>query len=100
MNSLVPLYFQIKQTIKGWIINKEFTSGEKIPSENDLVQMFGVSRLTIRQALSHLAQEGFLFSKRGEGTFVTDCNELTNKFSLEFSGVMDDLFFNRFHVLK
>jgi GntR family transcriptional regulator len=95
MNNIVPLYFQIEQTIKGWIINKEFTSGEKIPSENELVDIFSVSRLTIRQAISHLIQEGFLVSKRGEGTFVTHNNAMPSKFNVEFTGVMDDLFFQQ-----
>jgi GntR family transcriptional regulator len=95
MNTIIPLYFQIKQTIKGWIINKEFTAGEKIPSENELIEIFGVSRLTIRQALSHLVQEGFLISKRGEGTFVTNKSDIANKYNVEFTGVMDDLFFQQ-----
>jgi len=93
MSSIIPVYYQIKQTIKGWIINREFNPGEKIPSENELASMFNVTRLTVRQAISQLVQEGFLISKRGEGTFVTDDENLINSFSLEFSGFMDDLFY-------
>ncbi len=81
--------------MKSWIINKEFNLGEKIPSENELAAKFNVSRLTIRQAISQLTQEGFLRSKRGEGTFVTDNENLINSFGLEFRGVMDDLFFHQ-----
>jgi GntR family transcriptional regulator len=40
-----------------------------------------------------LIQEGFLISKRGEGTFVTKNENLINSFNLEFSGFMDDLFY-------
>lgn len=72
MHTLLPIYYQIKQTIKNWIISKEFCPGEKIPSENELAERFDVSRLTVRQAIGQLTQEGFLISKRGEGTFVTD----------------------------
>lgn len=93
MNPVLPVYYQIKQTIKDWIINKEFSPGEKIPSENELADKFKVSRLTVRQAISHLVQEGFLNSKRGEGTFVTKNENLINSFSLEFTGFMDDLFY-------
>ena len=71
MSSLLPVYYQIKQSIKNWIVNREFELGEKIPSENELADKFSVSRLTVRQAISQLTQEGFLISKRGEGTFVT-----------------------------
>jgi GntR family transcriptional regulator len=93
MNTLLPIYYQIKERIKGWIINKEFNPGGKIPSENELAEIFNVSRLTVRQAISQLTQEGFLRKKRGEGTFVTDNENLIDSFSLEFSGFMNDLFF-------
>lgn len=93
MPTLLPAYYQIKQTIKNWILNKEFNAGEKIPSENELAEKFNVSRLTVRQAISQLVQEGFLTSKRGEGTFVTHDEHLIGSFSLEFTGFMDDLFY-------
>jgi GntR family transcriptional regulator len=93
MNALLPVYYQIKQAIKNWIIAKEFAPGEKIFSENDLAERFNVSRLTVRQAIAQLIQEGFLISKRGEGTFVTKDESLINSFNLEFSGFMDDLFY-------
>ena len=46
---LLPRYYQIKQTIKKWIVSDEVSMGEKIPSENELAAMFAVSRLTVRQ---------------------------------------------------
>jgi len=95
MNTVLPVYFQIKQTIKGWILNREYAGGERIPSENDLAERFQVSRLTVRQAISQLVQEGFLNRRRGEGTFVTGDRNLIDSFSLEFQGVMDDLFFRQ-----
>jgi GntR family transcriptional regulator len=93
VNAIVPVYYQIKQAIKNWIINREFDPGQKIPSENELADTFKVSRLTVRQAISQLTQEGLLTSKRGEGTFVTENASLITGFSLEFSGFMDDLFY-------
>jgi GntR family transcriptional regulator len=93
MGALLPAYYQIKQIVKGWIVNKEFNVGEKIPSENELAAMFNVSRLTVRQAISQLVQEGFLTSKRGGGTFVTCSENLIKSFSVEATGFMDDLFY-------
>ncbi|HIJ54632.1 MAG TPA: GntR family transcriptional regulator [Deltaproteobacteria bacterium] len=90
---LVPRYYQIKQAIKKWIVNNEVVMGEKIPSENELAAQFKVSRLTVRQALSQLIQEGFLESRRGDGTYVTKNAGLINSYNLEFSGFMDDLFY-------
>ena len=87
------MYYQIKQTIKNWIINNEYSPGDKIPSENELAKQFNVSRLTVRQATSQLIQEGFLRSKRGEGTFVTENEGLIRSFNLESTGFMDDLFY-------
>lgn len=90
---LLPRYYQIKQVIKKWILDEEIGMGEKIPSENELSASFQVSRLTVRQALSQLVQEGFLISKRGDGTYVTDNAKLISSHNLEFSGFMDDLFY-------
>lgn len=90
---LLPRYYQIKQVIKKWIINDEIGRGKKIPSENELASSFHVSRLTVRQALSQLIQEGFLTSRRGDGTYVTDNAKLLDSYNLEFSGFMDDLFY-------
>jgi GntR family transcriptional regulator len=91
MNSLVPVYHQIKQTIRSWLINKEYSPGQKIPSEMDLMKLFDVSRFSIRQAISQLVQEGFLISKRGEGTFVSNNEKLIDSFNAEFRGFLDDI---------
>ncbi len=93
MNALLPVYYQIKQHIKNRILNGEYKLGCRIPSENQLAEEFKVSRLTARQAVLQLIQEGFLISRRGAGTFVTEDDELINSFNLEFSGFMDDLFY-------
>jgi len=43
MNLILPLYYQIKQTMRSWILNKEFSSSEKIPSENELAEQLGIA---------------------------------------------------------
>ena len=93
MSTLIPLYYQIKHTIKNWILTKEYGAGAKIPSENELAELFKVNRLTVRQAISQLIQEGFLVPKRGKGTFVADNEKLFGSYDLEFTGFMDDLFY-------
>ncbi len=62
-----PLYLQIKDILKHKIINKEYAVGSTIPSENELEDMFGVSRMTIRQAVNELVNEGLLRKERGRG---------------------------------
>jgi len=93
MKTLVPVYYQIKQTIKDWILNKEFTTGQKIPSTNKLAKQFKVNHLTVRQAIDQLIQEGFLTSKRGSGTFVSDNEALISSLSIEVTGFMDEIFY-------
>jgi GntR family transcriptional regulator len=93
MANLLPVYYEIKHVIKNWILNKEFSLGQKIPSENELAHRFSVNRLTVRQAISQLIQEGFLFARRGEGTFVTHDENLVRSFNIELMGFMDESFY-------
>lgn len=93
MESLVPVYYQIKNRIQEWIISKEYSPGEKIPSENELAKIFNVSRLTVRQAIGILVQDKLLTRRRGEGTFVTSDAKLVDNLGFASSGLMDDLFY-------
>ena len=66
-----PLYVQIKETLKKQILDGEYAPHERLPSENELMQVFGVSRITVRQALRDLYNEKLVFSAQGKGTFVS-----------------------------
>ncbi len=93
MTTGIPVYYQIRNTVKDWIANKEYSYGDKIPSENELAELFKVTRLTVRQGLSLLVQEGLLVRKRGEGTFVTKDENLIRSLGLDFTGFIDGLFY-------
>ncbi|MCS7240666.1 MAG: GntR family transcriptional regulator [Candidatus Bipolaricaulota bacterium] len=69
-SSPVPLYYQLKEIFRSWIIAGRFNSGERFPSESALQKHFQVSRMTIRRALTELVNEGFLIRERGRGSFV------------------------------
>jgi GntR family transcriptional regulator len=69
-DSLVPLYHQLKEQILMKIEAQEWVEGDLIPSENDLLRLFGVSRATVRRTIEILVNDGFLLKKRGKGTFV------------------------------
>ena len=60
---------QAKAHIKQQILEKQFEE-DRIPSETDLAEALGVSRTTIRDALSRLENEGVIYRKQGAGTFV------------------------------
>lgn len=62
---------QVKAHLKERIVDGEFEEG-RIPSETELATELGVSRTTIRGALSILEQEGAIYRKQGAGTFVNE----------------------------
>lgn len=67
----IPLYFQLKSIILNDIKDNVYTIGDAIPTENELVEYYHISRSTVRQAISELVQEGWLTRKASKGTFVT-----------------------------
>lgn len=66
----IPLYLQIRDAILRQIESGAYAEGARLPSERDLAETFGVSRMTARQALQLLTQDGFLNTRVGKGTFV------------------------------
>ncbi len=58
------------EQLKSSIMAGEWKPGEKMPSENELVNILGVSRISVRSALQRLSGLGLIESRRGEGTFV------------------------------
>ena len=73
-NSLVPIYEQVMDYIKKKIEKGEWKMGDKISTEKDLMELFDVSRGTIKKAISLLVEEKVLTQKQGKGTFVIDEN--------------------------
>lgn len=69
-NSHIPKYIQLKDIIRNDILKQRYKNGEAIPSEPKLMEIYGVTRTTIRKALSHLVNEGLLQKIQGKGTFV------------------------------
>ncbi|HEY3364438.1 MAG TPA: GntR family transcriptional regulator [Symbiobacteriaceae bacterium] len=65
-----PLYYQIKTWLLEVIDSGAYRPGDRIPSERELTDQFGVSRMTARQALKELESQGYLYRVQGRGTFV------------------------------
>lgn len=57
---MIPAYIQIHDQIKSEIDQKIWKIGERLPSERDLAEKFQVSRMTLRQAITLLVEEGVL----------------------------------------
>jgi GntR family transcriptional regulator len=68
--SAIPLYFQIEQDLASLIGTGAFAPGSRLPSEDELVEKYGVSRTTIRKAIQELERHELIEIRRGKGTFV------------------------------
>jgi DNA-binding GntR family transcriptional regulator len=69
-SSPLPAYFQVAEDLRRRIAQGEWGAGDRLASETDLARDYGVSRVTIRQALAELAKDDLLERKRGSGTYI------------------------------
>ncbi|RXZ79994.1 GntR family transcriptional regulator [Paenibacillaceae bacterium] len=74
-NERVPLYMQIQEHYKQLITSGELQPDDRIPPEKELLAHFGVSRITVANALSELAKEGWIYRIPGRGSFVNGVPE-------------------------
>jgi GntR family transcriptional regulator len=65
-----PLYKQLMQNLRSDITAGVYPAGERIPGEQALCEIYGVSRVTVRKALNEIVREGLLVRRQGKGTFV------------------------------
>jgi GntR family transcriptional regulator len=73
----IPLYYQLETVFRNKIASGEWSVGSKIPNELELSKNYGVSVMTIKQALATLVTEGIISRKRGSGTFVHNISRRT-----------------------
>ncbi len=78
-----PLYAKIKDTLRARILDGTYAPHSQMPSEHELCALFGVSRITVRQALGDLQKEGLVFRLHGKGTFVSKPKAFQNVTSLQ-----------------
>ncbi|OAA83067.1 HTH-type transcriptional repressor YvoA [Clostridium ljungdahlii] len=68
----LPLHYQIKEILQEMIENEELKPGDAIPTERELCEVQGVSRMTVNKAIMSLVNEGAIYRKQGKGTFVSE----------------------------
>jgi GntR family transcriptional repressor for pyruvate dehydrogenase complex len=83
------LYEQVASNIEDWIISRALKPGDRLPSERELCEQFGLSRTVIREAIKTLAERGLVSIQPGRGNFVArlsaeNLSEAVNRF-LRFS---------------
>ena len=76
--SSVPKYFQLQTWLQDRIEQGYYKTNEKIPTENELVKLSGLSRATVRHALKNLENIGYIIRKKRVGSFVKKVEDQTN----------------------
>ncbi len=101
--SPVPYYHQLKLYILGKIESGNWSSRQKLPSETEFCDHFGISRPVVRQAIKELQNQGHLSTEKGKGTFVTR-TKITTGFVQNLIGFHEDFTRRGFrvttHILK
>ena len=82
MNEMLPLYAQVKDHILSNINSGAWGPGSRVPSENELVESFRISRMTANRALRELTADGYLARVPGVGTFVKEQTARTSLMEL------------------
>lgn len=90
-DQLAPLYKQVQKKIIQDIQTGKYKPGDRIPTQEAFVSMFKVSRVTVRQAISELINEGILFSQKGGGTYVAQNHDYRRRDHDRFEGFSSNL---------
>lgn len=81
----IPIYIQLTNIIKLQIVTHQLAPGDKLPTVRDLAETAGVNPNTVQRAFADLETEGFVYSMRTTGRFVTDNAELIAQTQLELA---------------
>ncbi|TMC40709.1 MAG: GntR family transcriptional regulator, partial [Chloroflexi bacterium] len=88
-NSPLPRYYQLKEIMRERVRAGEWQPGDLIPSERELGETYGISRMTARQAITDLVNEGLFYREQGKGTFVSQ-NKITQQL-IRLTGFTEDI---------
>jgi len=88
-HALQPLYLKVKRHIRDNIDSGKWAASARVPSENDIVKSFGVSRMTANRALRELRDEGIVVRVAGVGSFVAE--RAAQAHPLEIRSIADEI---------
>ena len=71
-NSVIPYYHQLQEVLENLIDQEVYKPDQKLPSENELKELLGISRQTAQRALKNLVDRGIAYRMQGKGTFVAN----------------------------
>lgn len=84
-NNNVPIYVQIVEQLKIYIISGKIKTGERLPSVRDLALQLKVNPNTLQKALQELEETNLIYTERTNGKFVTDDQKLINKYKNKYA---------------
>lgn len=88
----IPIYVQLVEQIKIHIISGKLSAGERLPSVRDLALKCKVNPNTLQRALSELEELGLVFTERTNGKFVTENQDLIEKYKKEYADALSKKF--------
>src|SRR5579864_4847329 len=88
-NSPLPRYYQLKEILRERIRLGDWKPGDLIPSERELGEKYGISRMTARQAITDLVNEGLFYREQGKATFVSQ-RKITQQL-IHLTGFTEDI---------
>lgn len=88
-DSSVPIYSQVERIVMDMIDTGQLSPGQRAPSEREIAETLGISRMTARAAMSNLVADGYLYSVPGKGTFVS--NPKMRQDLLELTSFTEDM---------
>ena len=83
-----PIYLQIKQRICAAILRGEYQAGDKLPGIVEMAMQFKVNHNTIQRVYMELVRDDIAYSKRGEGTFITQDTKILKKLETELESYL------------
>jgi GntR family transcriptional regulator len=88
----IPLYYQLENILREKIMSGVFAAGARLPTEAELIRLYGVGRITVRQALAALVKDGLIERRRRRGTFVTERKAGRRPFEerIDLTGSLDE----------
>ena len=88
---LLPLYYRVESALQQRMHEGDLKPGDRLPSEESLAREYGVSRVTMREAMRRLDAQGYVARIRGRGTFVTERIKESVS-STKFTGFLEDYY--------
>ena len=82
MNKNLPIYMQLVESIKKKIVSGDLKIGERLVSEREMSLQYGINRMTVRNALKQLKNEGIIEARRGSGNYIIKVPTLEDKLQL------------------